>query len=661
MCVCMYILRIYMCIYVHAYIRRALLRMVEGLQSRDAAIRGLVQAWVHSTTTRDNLQSLIAPLIRIILDQEDKRKAYTGQPSDKGLVEDAGKYYYSPVVSDRSYDRLPQDEEMRLIYMQVLDTDQVLYALSLIQAILFVDPATVIRSLTGSLVSVGTYGYVSMGNLAPKSDPSTGQKSLLEIILLSLSAFIRSDYPNTLDITSHDVVENLRVKAAAVEMMSFLTLQFSHILSSDSTSDAKTSLPTSTGGSSSSKGLIHNPSYVSALVTLCDVQKVLLICLSQVVNQLSQSTTTLSTATDPGDEIEGAPVICEDNQTNTSPAGGSERRAEVNWVPGIPLRVLFVHLLRCLHNLISLETQCIPSSPAAMTPSAKFTKRSLSSGGNLIQPGLGTAAQPFFQSLVMEILSSSSLADLHPPLLHMFSATLPNLGAHLDDLAPKILRQLCRDLEAGVQAEKTASERVSSRESGPSLEGISGGMAVVSNIQALVNIIHCCLFGEYPAQRVVLRHNTLNRFWDASRLGRDEVSEEVSSPTSKQPSTMSWLLGVFATTTQSKTVSSPVGAKSLKLGLSQNRMGHSILLLLPAVYNALTEVWTWFSSRTPPTSAVGAISGSNDRGTSGRGRGGGLLETEKKRAEYEVMHMSIFLEVCVSKLPLKRRPKIIRD
>ena len=74
--------------------------MVEGLQSRDLATRGLVGSWVHFATSRGQLHSLIAPLVRIILEQDGKRKGtYLGQSSDNGMKADAGKYYYSPSQS----------------------------------------------------------------------------------------------------------------------------------------------------------------------------------------------------------------------------------------------------------------------------------------------------------------------------------------------------------------------------------------------------------------------------------------------------------------------------------------------------------------------------------------------------------------------------------
>ena len=523
-----------------------------------------------------------------------------------------------------------QEEEIRLLYTQVLDSDQVLYALSLLQAVLSVQPHTIIPSLSISLVNLASYG----GSTIPSVDRS--QKSLLEVILLSLTAFIRSEYPPTLDVTPANVVENLRVKSTAVEMVGFLMLQFSVILSS-------TESPVVTagsGGRTSDRGLVHNPSYVSALVTLCDVQKVLLLSLKQVVRSRRESSGTSQKTLE---KLKGAaPVINGNGQTDTltSVDGSVKRPFDVAQISCVPLQVMFVNLLRALHNLICLEAQCVPSSPAPITP-GRHTKRSLSS--TLIQSGLGTAAQPFFQSLVVDTLSNSTLCDLHQHLLHMFSATLPHLSAQLDDLAPKILRQLCRNLENTV-AESATNTRSSEGEGPRDMRDTprcgGGGMVVVGNVQALVNIVLCCLFGGFPPESVSLRHCSLNRFWDAGCASRSEESEVVVSPTSKQPSTMSWLFGVFAG--QSKpAAASPVGARSPKLGLSHGRVGQSIRLLLPAVYNALTEVWTWLKGRAGPVVDGRVVSGGNDRGSDGgmgksvRG-GGSSIESEKRRAEYEV-------------------------
>lgn len=586
--------------------------MVDGLQSRDSAVRSLVQAWVHSATTRGELHSLIDPLVQIILEPNQKRKSFTGQPLDNKLVDESGKYYYSSAVSGKDDARLTQEEEMRLIYTQVFDTDQVLYALSLLQAVLCVDPPAMIKNLTCSVVSVPMYrAYGSLRSDLASSDQPTGQKSILEVILMSLVSFIRSQYPDTLEVTPLDMVENLRVKSTAVEMIGFLMHQFSLILSPPTAA--------TDGSSDGSGGLVHNPSYVSALVTLCDVQKVLLLTLSQVTRYLRHYS---NTHLQNGELKEGTG----DNETSEL-VTQKKKFSESDQLLNAPLHVLFVHLLRSLQNLICLETQCIPSSPAAMTPRAKQMKRSLSSH-HLIQPGLSTATQPFFQSLLTDILANSSLSYLHPPLLHMLSAALPNLQADLDSLAPRILRQICRNLKSSVQGEKMKNERSLG-------EGFSDGAAVVSNMQALVIIILWCLFGQYPTQQVSLKHNLLNRFWDVSQLSQTDDSEEAVSPASKQPTAMAWLVDIL-TATQSKAALSPVGSKSSKHGLSQSNVGHSIFMLLPAVYNALTEVWMWFSGRVAPGNTGDTTIGGVRKG----GRRVSWLEEEKKRAEYQASYKS---------------------
>ena len=524
---------------------------------------------------------------------------------------------------------MSQEEQMKLVYTQLLDSDQVLYALSLLQAVLSVHPHSIITSLADSLVSPTTYGAQRGSGFVfgEQSTAGPGQKSLLEVILLSLAAFVRSEYAQSLDVTIDNVVENLKVKSTAVEMIGFLMLQFYLILSSSTDSH---SVPGGSGRTGdTSRGLVHNPSYISALVTLCDVQKVLLLSLSQVVRYLREAATVLgavNTTTNGGN-----PVI---NGTDRVKSG----LGEVGQIPSVPLQVLFVNLLRSLRNLICLESQCIPSSPVPTTPSssAKHAKRSLSfpAGSAIIHPGLSTAAQPFFQSLFVDTLADSSLSDLHPHLLHMFSASLPHLSTQLDTLAPKILRQICRNLEASVDAERHRSTGERESQSGCGGRGVA---AVIGNLQALVHIILCCLFGEFPSEPVSLSHASLNRFWDVDCASRSEESEEATSPTSKQPSTMSWLLGVFAG--QSKPAASlPVGAKSPKLGLSQGRVGQSIRLLLPAVYNSLTEVWTWLRGRATVSEGGGVVSGSNDRGSWGGGKSerGVWLEAEKRRAEYKV-------------------------
>ena len=254
---------------------------------------------------------------------------------------------------------------------------------------------------------------------------------------------------------------------------------------------------------------------------------------------------------------DGQCLICAWYKDNRPPEGMESRWKEMEWnrsgesdqwdrgMLDTSLGALLVHLLRSLQNFIALENLCIPSLPVVVTPSpgvGRMSKKLLSLSHHhphQIQPGLLTAAQPFFHSLFIEILADPSLKVHHSPVLDMLSASLLNLHSNLEDLAPRILRQLCRNLETAVKDEIEARD-------GFSLVDVTSGAMVVVYLQALINITHWCLFGDVPRQHPLLQHNSLNRFWDASSFGETDDSEEILSPATKQPSTMSWILGVFA-------------------------------------------------------------------------------------------------------------------
>ena len=605
--------------------------MMEGLQSRDSAVRCLTRSWIHHATSRGDLPRLLEPLLRILLEPEGKRKTFRAEPLESTAVptDNAGKYYYNPTGSSREVTAiLTQAEEIQLVYIQVYDTDQVLYALSLLQAVLMVKSVSVISSLASSVISVGALTSSQSQQNDHQRTSSTSQKTLLEVILLSLVSFLRSDYPKSLHVSHSDVVENLRVKATALEMISFFMSQLSKILSS-------------TDHSEGNQNLIHNPSYVSALVTLCNIQTITLLLFSKVVNSLKSDTNFKQEIA-----FNGNNSVNDSLTASSSVASGrmvSKKTDQGGLSLELPLRVVYIHLLRCLQSLIALETQCISSSSASNTPSAKQPKKSFSLPLH-IEPGVSCTAQPFFQSLLTEILADNSLSVLHLPLLHMFSACLPHLHNQLDDLAPKVLRQLCQNLELTVQAERERNEQAPPIGVWPES---TGGALIVSYLQVLVDIVLWCLFGEFPIKRASLWHDLLNQFWDAARFGYADDSEESASPTSKQPSTMSWLFGIFSSTgLQGKAVSSPVATKTPKLGLASSA-GRSISLLLPAIHNAVTEVWVWFSG------ARGLYHGSSVHGKEGRvrGRGRGKKEKEKERERErekekgEAAHFEADLEV----------------
>ena len=632
--------------------------MLEGLRSQSTAVKCFVRSWLKFATERAELGRVLHPLLRILVEAELGRARTPSKQTDKALSS-YGKYYYAGEYHDLEEKKSEKDEfeSISLQYSQVFDASRVLYALSLICSVIAADPGNIVGCLGSAVVDVSTYtgpnssgqscliatkfhsvplpSSNSISNPAPHSEtqtpatPSPAPKSLLELLLASCVDFLRSEYQESLEASLPDQLNNQRVRTAATELISVLLRELVLILSQhESTGPANTSM-------------LQNPSYVSALVTLCDTQKVTLLVLARVVQNLRDTSAELELREDSSK----SPVMEDSKELNikgnkSSPVDDSSTDEDKT-----SLETLFVHLLRCVQNLITLDAQCNPATPASatlLTPNLKNPDISISQLPPILA-SLPTASQPLFQVLLLNILANSSLVHMHRHLLCMFAASLPNLRTHLDELAPKVLKQICRNLERAFLSEKEREGHKSSRKYQRDSQLLSSDY-IISYLESLVIITLWCLFGERPTDsnsgttQGQLNHRSLNMFWNGTTYTEAEDPSDILSPTSKQPSTMAWLFGVF--TTSQRSSPSEGGGKVAQVGVD-SRVGQYILMLLPAVYNAITDVWKYFSSRV--STAAGGGSGSRfGHGGQPSTAGGqfGLQEDvgaeRRKRMEFEV-------------------------
>lgn len=617
--------------------------MLEGLQDKSTAVSCFVQSWVKFATERSELLPLFQPLVRILLEADTlrTRKSYVEEEKNAGSAH--AKYYYNPKDVTEKEESLKEDQfsEVELHYTQVFDARQVLYAFSLLQSILAVDPAGIISSLGEVVVNTGTYASANQtSSLAtivamkcdPESDAPHPQKSLLELLLAICVDFLRSDFPDSLEVSPTDCLDNLHVKTSAAELLSTVLHEFVCILSSQfGRNEAEMSGKMS--------GVVSHPSYVSALVTLCDIQRIALLLSAQVVQCLRDIQSSESTK----------------QASNSRDSKGETRpwirlRAEQTALPsgfGSALRSLFVHLQKLLQKLITLDAQCSlalnPTTPVSTTaqPGATFTKQSgkLTSQLPLIQPSLSTAAQPFFQALLLDILADPSLVHLHGTLLSMFTAILPNLLNQLDELAPKVLKQICKNLEMILQSTKATEPAHTGTENDkmcPISSKLFSGELAVSYMESLVAVVLWCYFSDGQViSPPKLRQHAPSMFWKVNTVSEFEHTGDSLSPLLKQPSTMSWLFGVFSTSNQKGVALSDVGTKNPCVGIN-SKVGQYILMLLPAVYNAVTEIWRYFH-----TAAIAmATSSGSQKGVVSHGLDfeldGGTAAERKRRMEFEV-------------------------
>ena len=596
---------------------RALLRMLEGLQNSDVAVKSLTQSWVKAVIARcqnEGVHRLLQPLVKILLESDAKRK----QQPDKTLMakkiglsrRDAEKdmkyanYYFESMgmVNPYAPSRKDQYADVLLHYTQVFDASQILYALSLLQNVVSVEPSSVVSTIGNTIIDVSMYGsgmhhtYERNKHVDSPETPTTPvspsaatQKSLLEVILSVCVDLLRSEYHPSLKVAPEDQIENMRVKVSSTYLLSLLLNKLLKTL-------ARHNEPDETGPSYKDFK-ICSPNFVSALITLCDIQKVCLLFLGKSIEWWCDASLT-------------------DHNRKGSIWTDIARQCQSSGIidPRVVLKSFTSQLLRVVQCLISLDTQFSQSLPIETNSltSQSSDLVTIVSGVQInsvtdlptILSGRATSSQFFFQTFVLQVLSNSSLSSFHDDLLHMFTGTISNLlSQQLMELAPKVIKQLCSNIEQimGKFSSKKLHES-SSKTTGSNIQ------LCITYFDAMLKIILWCFFGnshfystsEESRMKVAdfkLQHRLSNPFFDILRVKQAEDAKENHSPTQKQPSTMAWLLGVFSvqkiTSGAECEGSSSDGSLFSRVGVN-SQVGQQVLMLLPAVYNAMTDVWNGF-------------------------------------------------------------------
>ncbi len=547
--------------------------MLEGLKSDSPLMRQFVQSWVTFALSRDgDLQALIQPLVKILASPSPLRQPVLDRESEKYRMgmelsrDDAerdqayAKYYYDSlgIPDPMDFAKSGQHCDILCHYSQVIDTRQLLYALSLLRSTVEVDPPSIIGHMGKALVKTTSYtlgGKVGLGEDSLKEE-GVSRKTLLEVVITLCVDLMRSEYPPALETSLSHHLENLSVRMSSVELLCTMTGHLARLSAKTQGVEAETNSSLSS-------------SFVSALVTLCDVQKSALLVLGLVVKDLRVF------------------VKKEENHIWLTLLKTEHTLHNLEFT----LHSFFTQLFLLVYALVALDTQChSKQSVSVATPTTDPSSSGLRTSANEwlppVLPSLSTASQPFFLSLILDVLSDSLLTHLHPSLLQLITALLPNLLEHqLAELATKLLKQICSNLE-----------KLSTITKGKQ----TNGRLTIIYLDSLCSMISWCLYGETGSSLDKGRPNqrTLNPYWRHIQVADSMEHCDRLSPTSRTPSTMAWFFSVFSTSSQmSKSVSGTEGEDGRPSGLSQSRVGlnsragQHMLMLLPAVYNAVAEVW----------------------------------------------------------------------
>ena len=669
--------------------------MLEGLHSADAAVQRVTWSWVKAAVSRggknEGLTRLLQPVLKILLEPRSQRRPMNEKLAVKITLsrEDAerdmdyARYYFESLGIDNPYapTKREQYSEALLCYSRQLDSSQLLYAMSLLQSVISVDPKIFVCAAGNVMVDVSSFVCGSSGGggglesvagsylrqtwecsssrdkpqsgdhrvLNSPSDGTTPQspspmmhKNLLELILSACTDMLRSEYHPSLKVSARDQSENLEVKVASASLLSTVLQELLKVLAGRrETHEDGTSGSLNAKGSEAGSGVewkVFSPSFVSALIALCDVQLMLLLLLGKSVQWWEDAFCSCSLNNDDHEKKTTSNVQAF-NPSEHAPSG-SQVRSWDNPL-SVTLHSLCSQLLRAVQCLIVLDSQLGLSLEGETRSRHQYTVSSnmpdlvsITSGVKLLDisggsrryslpsilPSSMTASQPYFKQFLLHVLRSSSLSSFHDDLLHMFSGTISNFLHHqLLELAPNLVKQLCANIERVASPPPKRSRQLSSKEGKTSL---SDGHFCVIYLNSILDIIWWCLFGKGAEASSVGRTSRATKvgFTLLSRLPNPLYSilqvmqagttKESLTPTLKQPSAMSWLLGVFSASQKTTTLpglgggggmagdGGVVGEGVSGEGVAQmlhgvdSLVGQHMLMLLPAIYNAMASIWT---------------------------------------------------------------------
>lgn len=656
--------------------------MVEGLRSTDAAILSVTRSWVKTALSGkskdDSLVRLLQPALKILLKPDSQRKPVNKKPMVRITLsqEDAEKdmkyaqYYFQSLGIENPYSPSVkvQFSELLLCYRQLIDASQLLYALSLVESVVAVDP-TMFVLVSGNIMvdvsMVAGYGGLDFsidhphrvarecgtGVDKPKDSLSGSStegakslspshamhKSLLELLLSVCVDLLRSEYHATLTVSTEDVLEGLKVKVASASLLSTLLEELLNVLAEkkkEGLGVAKPEAAATTGGSGM-EWKVLSPSFVSALIALCDIQLVGLLLLGKSVQWWEEAFCSSQSVNSQNEAvgISWASLAAELSSHNSCPPSYGNSLS-------VLLHSLNAQMLRVVQCLIVLDTQLSlsyggePNHHGHMQPHVlpanKTEGITTTSGVQLISspsdsdisrpislpavlPGSLTASQPYFREFLLHVLRCPSLSSFHGHFLHMFSATISNLlHQQVLELAPNLVKQLCENIEYVVR-----------HKSAPTEKDLSKGHFCVTYLKSVLDVVRWSMFGMIEESNstgkrsYTLRSRLQNSMYGIVQVIQAGTPKQNFSPTLKQTSAMSWLLGVFSVSQKAslsglgssgsvggsgaagardKGVAGEGGGAADTLAQSSHGVdslvGQHVLMLLPAIYNAMATVWT---------------------------------------------------------------------
>lgn len=372
-----------------------------------------------------------------------------------------------------------------LLYLQPYDSRRVLYAFSVLEAVLKTNPKEFIEAVSRTSMDTSSTAHLNLisnlltrhqealvgqsfyGKLQTQAPSVCPHSLLIELLTYLCLSFLRSYYPYYLKISHRDILGNRDVQVKSVEVLIRIVTQ---LVSVTKSLEGK------------------NVEFIHSLLQRCKVQEFVLLSLSASMH-ISQKRYILTT----GDQGQ-APVedsLLEESLINL---GQGQTWSE---------HPLQIELLKLLQALIVLEHQLgqgqeeAESQPALSREWQKALNFQQAIGAvQYVQPHPLTS-QGLFVSAVVRGLQPAYGYGMHPAWVSLVTNSLPYFGKSLGWTVTPFVVQICKNLDELVKLYESESVKLSIGTSSKK-ENISPDYPLTL-LEGLTTISHFCLL-EQPNQ-----------------------------------------------------------------------------------------------------------------------------------------------------------------
>ncbi|XP_077150008.1 protein DOP1B isoform X1 [Ranitomeya variabilis] len=370
-----------------------------------------------------------------------------------------------------------------LLYLQPYDSKRVLYAFSVLEAVLKTNPKEFIEAVASTSMDTSSTAHLNLiynllarhqealvgqsfyGKLQTQSPSVCPHSLLIELLTYLCLSFLRSYYPCYLKVSHRDVLGNRDVQVKSVEVLIRVISQLAAV-------------------AKNSEG--KNVDFIHHLLERCKVQEFVLLSLSASMYTSQKKYELVSHSVNRDLTDDG---LFEESVINF---GQDQIWSEH------PLQIELLKLLQVLivleHHLRQLQED--PDSPVDLS---KEWHRGLNfqQSINAMQyvQSHAITSQGLFVSAVVRALRPEYGYGMHPPWVALVTSSLPYFGKSLGLTVAPFVAQICKNLDELVKQYENESVKMSS--SACKKENISPDYPLTL-LEGLTTIGHFCLL-DHPA------------------------------------------------------------------------------------------------------------------------------------------------------------------